>query len=237
VLQASFYLSSGRLSVHQQVLKQPERSNEMAGKVVSFKTAMGSMHSSMIFGRRVSRLGALCAKLLPENASVLDVGTGDGTIASIVMSNRPDVRVQGIDVHPRPSTKIPVTIFDGKKIPFEANSFDSVMVVDVLHHTDDPASMLKEIARVSSSSVIIKDHTIEGFLARPTLRLMDWVGNAPHGVRLPYNYFSINQWQRGFADAGLSIDSWKDDLQLYNAPFTWFFDRKLHFIAKLVKRS
>jgi hypothetical protein len=37
---------------------------------------------------------------------------------------------------------------------------------------------------------LIKDHTLNGFLAGLTLRFMDWVGNACYGIALPYHYWS-----------------------------------------------
>lgn len=49
---------------------------------------------------------------------------------------------------------------------------------------------LKEAARVARHCIVIKDHTVTGVLARPTLRLMDLVGNAPHDVVLTYNYLT-----------------------------------------------
>ena len=83
-----------------------------------------------------------------------------------------------------------MTLFDGKTIPFEDNSFDLVMFVDVLHHAEDPASLLAEAARVSRKYLLLKDHVRTGLVGKWTLRLMDWFGNAQHNVVLPYNYLS-----------------------------------------------
>ena len=140
----------------------------------------------------------LLKELLPTDAVVLDVGTGDGTIASMLLQEREDVTIKGVDVHPRPSTKIPVTIFDGQTLPFPNSSFDVVSFVDVLHHISDPERLLLEAVRVARGYVIIKDHLAENALDRCVLRLMDWVGNAPHGVRLPYNYMSLSEWSTVF---------------------------------------
>ena len=62
---------------------------------------------------------------------------------------------------------------------------------------------------------------------------MDWVGNAHHGVRLPYNYWSNMQWKSNFEKLNLVIDVWISKLSLYPKPASWLFDRKLHFVAKL----
>jgi hypothetical protein len=62
---------------------------------------------------------------------------------------------------------------------------------------------------------------------------MDWVGNAPHGVALPYNYWQEDQWKSEFKKLRLTLAEWKSDLGLYPVPFCWLFDRQLHFIARL----
>lgn len=110
---------------------------------------------------------------------------------------------------------------------------DVVLFVDVLHHTDDPAVLLREAARVAKRAVILKDHARDAFLSGPTLRFMDWVGNAHHGVALPYNYWSSSQWQKAFRDIGLKSEHWQAKLGLYPFPASLFFDRSLHFVARL----
>jgi SAM-dependent methyltransferase len=172
------------------------------------------------------------AERLPQDARVLDVGCGSGELAALVMELRPDVRIEGIDVLVRPGTAIPVTEYDGAHIPFADNEFDAAMVIDVLHHTDDPAAVLAEIARIAPH-VIVKDHLRDGLAAGPTLRFMDWVGNTAHGVRLPYNYLSHRKWQAIWAKLDLATSAFTNQLALYPRPFSWLFDRRLHFVAVL----
>ena len=57
---------------------------------------------------------------------------------------------------------------------------------------------------------------------------MDWVGNAPHGVVLPYNYFSKQQWDEHFQRAGLKEKYFNKDVPLYPAPLSVIFARQLH---------
>jgi SAM-dependent methyltransferase len=190
-------------------------------------------HGRIVFGRRVQVLSQQVGSLLPDGASVLDVGCGDGSIAAVIMDERPDVEITGIDVLVRPETKIPVTEFDGTTIPFADNSFGAVTFVDVLHHTDDASALLREAARVASTAVVIKDHLADGFLSRPVLRAMDWVGNASHGVALPYNYWTQAEWQRAFADVGLTVDRTIPHLGLYAPPISWVCERQLHVVWRL----
>ncbi|MHA1599581.1 MAG: class I SAM-dependent methyltransferase [Alphaproteobacteria bacterium] len=194
---------------------------------------LGQLHGSLVFDRRTRILAARLAEMLPTGASVLDVGCGDGSIDRLVGEFRPDVAITGIDVMIRPTTQTHVRPFDGKTIPYDDNSFDVVMFVDVLHHTDDPEILLREARRVARQSVVLKDHTRDGILAGPVLRFMDWVGNAPHGIVLPYNYWPEQRWHQAFAHIGLRPQVWLAKLGLYPAPASWVFDRSLHFIARL----
>ncbi len=194
---------------------------------------LAEFHGGLVFDQRTQVLSERLAQLLPENARVLDVGCGDGTIDRLIGKHRPNVTISGIDLIVRPQTQIPVTAFDGAHIPFKDGSFDVVMFVDVLHHTDDPESLLHEARRVAREAVVLKDHTRDGILAGPTLRFMDWFGNAPHGIPLPYNYWPERRWRETFARLGMTPTIWLNKLELYAPPATWLFDRSLHFIARL----
>lgn len=193
----------------------------------------GKMHGRLVYTRRMKALASQLSALLPPNARVLDVGCGDGMIDSLIMQYRPDVLISGLDVLARDYTYIPVSVFDGQAIPYAAGSFDAVMFVDVLHHTDSPEIILREAKRVSRDLVVLKDHTSEGLMSVLTLRLMDWVGNAHCGVALPYNYLSEAKWRDLFAASGFTIQAWSSHIGLYPWPASCFFDRSLHFIAKL----
>lgn len=193
---------------------------------------LGAIHGKLVFDRRIQRLAAAIAARLPRDARVLDVGCGSGDLALLVMQLRPDVKIEGIDVLVRPDTAIPVHAYDGSQIPFADGAFDAAMVIDVLHHTDHPEAVLAEIARVAPT-VIIKDHFRNGIAAGPTLRFMDWVGNAAHGVRLPYNYLSEHEWRGIWNKLQLGASAVTTRLLLYPRPFSWLFDRGLHFVAVL----
>jgi hypothetical protein len=108
------------------------------------------------------------------------------------------------------------------------------MFVDVLHHTDDATILLNEARRVARKSVILKDHTMDGLLAYQALRFMDWVGNAHHGVALPYSYWPERRWHEAFAEVGLQLTHWDARIPLYPFPASLIFGRGLHFIAALV---
>jgi SAM-dependent methyltransferase len=196
-----------------------------------------AVHERFVHARRVRVLRNHLLSLLPSEGSVLDLGCGDGLLSYLIAERRPDLVFTGLDVVARSSTHIPVRHFDGKRIPLPNAGVDMVMLIDVLHHADDPVALLAEAVRVTRSKVLIKDHCLDGSFAGPTLRLMDWVGNAHHGVPLPYNYLRRDQWDSAFAALDLTVECWRDQLGLYAPPASWIFERKLHFIASLKHRQ
>ncbi len=110
--------------------------------------------------RRVyRRLAEDIAKLAPENATILDVGTGPGVLLMELATRRPDLRLTGVDLSadmvaaatenlaphkPRASARVG----DATNLPFEDNSFDLIVSSLSLHHWDDPAAARPELARV-----------------------------------------------------------------------------------------
>jgi SAM-dependent methyltransferase len=197
---------------------------------------ISNLHSARVFPRRQRVLAERLGALIPPHSTVLDVGTGDGSIAAAIQKSKPGLVVTVIDVLVREGTAIPVVAFDGVTIPYPDNSHDVVLFVDVLHHTPDPQVLLAEAARVTRKYVVIKDHNRNGFLAGITLRFMDWVGNARFGVALPYNYWSREEWMAGYKKAGLEVVANHTKIGLYPFWADWIFGRELHAIVLLQKK-
>jgi len=199
---------------------------------------LGRAHQRVVFGRRVRVLAEFLAERIPAGAAVLDVGCGDGSIAKLVKRNNPGVSIEGIEFAPRASCQIECKPFDGKSIPYPDAAVDVCMFVDVLHHVPDARGikhLLSEARRVSRRYILIKDHLSENPLDFKTLQFMDWVGNRPHGVVLPYNYQSRAEWDSHFAVAGLTLKEWETRIPLYPFPFSAVFGRQLAWIGLLEK--
>lgn len=121
----------------------------------------------------------------------LDYGCGDGKLAKR-LEEVTGCKFIGLDPVKRKEVSIP-TIQSTKSIP--DNHFDLVIIIDVLHHTEDYAPILKEAVRVSKSRVIIKDHHYETLLDHANLCAADYWGNNPYGVSLPYNFKTMDEWK------------------------------------------
>jgi len=190
------------------------------------------LHEYGVLPRRAERLAQLLAEVIPLNSSVLDVGSGDGRIDNLLLQQRSDLKLQGVEVTSRTQTGFAVTYFDGVSLPFEKHSFDVVMFVDVLHHTNDPLVLLREAVRVARKAIVLKDHNLQGLLSGTRLKFMDYVGNARHGVALPFNYWTQKQWSEAESSLGLLHKQQIGDLKLYPWPADYIFGANLHFIAR-----
>ena len=193
-------------------------------------------HDTFIKNRRAFILHQKLCDFFPDfEVSVLDVGCGDGSVASHLSKSKMNLKITGIDPLVRKDTAIPVAKFDGAAIPFASDAFDFCLFVDVLHHAADPFSLLKESVRVARRGVIIKDHIVQGILARQTLKFMDDTHNRRYGVSLPYNYWTPVEWEMAFRKLGLKASKYDSRLKLYPSWADWIFGRKLHFLGLFEK--
>lgn len=151
------------------------------------------LDEKLIFPLRFKRLAKILGHYLEGSKRVLDLGASDGKLAETIQKDL-DIEFFGIDTHPQPKKSIPVIKYNGKKIPFKNNSFDCVMVVDVLHHDKNPHQIIKEAKRVSKKYILIKDHYFTNKVDFALLKFADYMGNKPYGVSLPYNFLNIEAW-------------------------------------------
>jgi ubiquinone/menaquinone biosynthesis C-methylase UbiE len=142
--------------------------------------------------------------LLADGARILDVGCDDGTLPAELMRRNASLRVVGVDVQDLRPARIPKVVSDGGHLPFPDASFDVVMAVDVLHHTSEIMSVLREMTRVSSRQVLIKDHVWDGHnVTWLLLSLFDWCTNTPYGIRCAYNFPKLERWLAYFRSLDL----------------------------------
>jgi len=191
------------------------------------------VHRALTLDRRIRVLAEQLARLLPDHATVLDVGTGSGEIAREVARRRRGLTIDGIDTHVRPDPAIPVRQFDGFSIPAAAHSYDFVTIVDVLHHATDPMALLREAMRVARQAVILKDHNCDSRFARRVMTFTDWFGNRQHGVQLEFNFWSASQWRAAWQELGTAPSPYLTDFGLYPRLTRIVFAKDMDFIARL----
>ncbi len=192
------------------------------------------IHHHLVFLRRINVLSNELSNVMDDSIkTVVDVGSGDGTISHLIASKKQGRNFSGIDIMARPTSAIPFKEYDGYHIPYENKSVDACMFVDVLHHLHHVKELLAEAKRVSKNYIIIKDHLWKTKLDYKILEFMDNIGNKPHGVVLEYNYLPEKEWRKIFDELGLEIVKMNKSIPLYPFPFSIAFGRELHFVALL----
>jgi len=107
----------------------------------------------------------MLAAQIPQRASVLDIGCGDGTIGQPYRTTPSDISIQGVELLVRPGLQDCMRAFDGSSLPFPDASFDVCVFVDVLHHTQDLARPASRRPCASAVPFVqLKDHLDETFL-------------------------------------------------------------------------
>lgn len=188
-----------------------------------------------------SRLRELVRRILPhlrDGDRVLDVGCGNGTLGRALMdadASPKGLVVEGLERAPRGGEPITVHAYDGIAMPFAGQTFDAVIVADVLHHERDPMRLLRECARVSRRLVIIKDHQVNGLLAQQRIALMDWAANAPYGVPCLYTYNSPDEWKLVPIELRMGVVEEISRMDLYPAGWNVVFGRGLQYMVILTK--
>jgi ubiquinone/menaquinone biosynthesis C-methylase UbiE len=163
---------------------------------------------------------------LVDEKNILDVGCGDGRLSQKIVKKYM-VKIHGVDVFDSGEKLIDFTLFDGKKIPFKNNFFDSVLLVDVLHHLEKPELLLDEAFRVSKKSVIIKDHFYENNFDLFFLKIFDFLGNIFPYAKTPFNFKSKNEWEKMFKNKKYKKIEWRAKvIPLINCPEIMFKIKK-----------
>jgi SAM-dependent methyltransferase len=207
-------------------------------RAVESSTPLGGWHARTIHPGRFARVAEAIAEIAPRApARMLDVGTGDGSLAVEVGRRIGAGSVEGVDVLIRPRTVIPVQAFDGRTLPRASGSAELVTIADVLHHAHDAQALLREAVRVAGDgAVVVKDHFAHGAWSRAVLWGMDVVGNAAAGVPSPGHYFSREAWAALVEGAGARIEELRWPLEIHSRPWRWVAKSEYQFVARLRRR-
>ena len=186
-----------------------------------------------IYAKRQAVLTDIITRHFQPGDKVLDVGCGAGTLgASLLKANvAPDVTVEGLEKYPRGSEPIRVIAYPGAEFPLADNSYDIVILADVLHHDAHPDKLLRESIRVCRRLLIIKDHQLNGPVAYARVSLIDWAANAPYGVPCLYRYNTLAQWDEIIRRFRLQPVERFDTMSLYPAVVNLLFGRRLQFLV------
>ena len=90
---------------------------------------------------------------------ILDYGAGLGLLGKeITLKLKKEVVLT--DIADKNITSLPFWLSGPEKTPFPDGQFDTVLLVNVLHHTKNPQKIISEAKRISKNRIIILEHHI-----------------------------------------------------------------------------
>lgn len=92
---------------------------------------------------------------LKKTDKIIDVGSGTGDVAILLRSRGMDITPVDIDDF-HGVRLLETTIYDGKTLPFPDKSFDTALLLMVMHHTPNPDLILTQASRVARNIIVIE---------------------------------------------------------------------------------
>lgn len=135
-------------------------------------------------------------------SSVLEVGCGEGFVLDYLVKRQPDLRLAGIDRNPaavRMASRITArgityACSDGLHIPYVDETFDMVIISEVLEHVRaDPTDVLREAMRVSRRFLLITVPREPYFQAITSCLLACGLVNDPEHINF-WTTRELRQW-------------------------------------------
>jgi SAM-dependent methyltransferase len=144
-------------------------------------------------------------RYLPPGSRLLDIGAGEGFVAEVAASDGHAPFL--VDVNDANRTDLPHRIYDGRTLPYEADSFDIGLLSYVLHHCDDPPRVLGEAARVCKKLIVLES-VYETEFDHRLLSFLDHLANWFRGIRIePLHFDRVEGWRARFDELGLAVEA------------------------------
>ncbi len=163
------------------------------------------------------------SEYLSPKDRILDIGTGLGSVC--LLMNRQGYDLTPVDVIDQSlSPEIEPQIYNGKKLPYKDSSFDTALILTVLHHTSNPEEILLEAKRVADKIIIIED-----IYTNPIQRYLTYFVDSIVNMEFsghPHSNKSDNEWKDVFIELGLKlVDAKYDNFLLFFRQATYFLER------------
>jgi len=142
------------------------------------------------------------APYIKHSNRIIDIGSGTGDVAFLIKSQGKNITP--VDVADfRGPRFIKTTIYDGKTLPFADQSFDTALLLMVLHHTLNPKIVFSEAKRVAKEIIII-----ETCYTNPIDKFFTVIFDAIANLRFEAfwnSYKSDQEWKNFFMNYRLKI--------------------------------
>ncbi len=154
---------------------------------------------------------------IKNSKKLIDIGSGTGDVAYLLKKQGMNITPVDVSDFHGPRLVQPV-IYDGKRLPFPNQSFDTALLLMVLHHTPNPTIVVSEAARVAKEIVVI-----ETSFTTPINKFFTVISDALGNLRLNA-FWSSNktdeEWKKFFSEKNLQVvDTVKYQDRNFGLPF------------------
>ncbi|MFT7588496.1 MAG: alpha-1,6-mannosyltransferase [Limisphaerales bacterium] len=157
---------------------------------------------------------------LSKTEQILDIGTGNGGLELLFQKN--GYNISGVDVARKTCFKsVQPVLYDGRTLPFEDNSFNTVFLITVLHHTQVPENVLAEAIRVSSNQIVIMEDVYRTTVQKQLTFQLDGLVN-DEWITHPHSNKTEEEWESLFIASSMRINKKRSDKVFgYFEQITW----------------
>ena len=102
----------------------------------------------------------------------------------------------------------PYVVYDGARLPFADDVFDTTLISLALHHAEKPEAVLDEAVRVTRRRLLVVESVYRNRLDRFWLDLLDGrLNRYRHGgaMSVPLAFRRPDEWRALFASRGLRV--------------------------------
>ncbi len=149
--------------------------------------------SPRVLAKRLESQAEMLGEHIARGDTVLDVGCETGHLCQYLAEIH-GAKATGIDVHDARTIPIDFRVFDGRSIPFEDDAFDHVVLSFVLHHCNDPMTLIKECRRVARRSVIAFEDLPETRVGKMLTKLHIGVFKLAYRLESAGDYRTALEW-------------------------------------------
>ena len=163
------------------------------------------------------------SEYLSKKDKILDVGTGPGSVC--LLMKREGYNLTAVDVVDQTlSSEVEPLIYNGEKLPFDDNSFNTALILTVLHHTSNPKEILLEAKRVADKIIIVED-----IYSNPIQKYLTFIVDSIVNMEFaghPHSNKSDTEWKITFNKLGLKLKATRHDR------FLLFFRQATYYLEK-----
>ncbi|MFN8382942.1 MAG: class I SAM-dependent methyltransferase [Anaerolineales bacterium] len=177
-----------------------ENSNKFLDVLYKYRFSKNLIYQ--ILKVRAKDLTNTVSPYLNEDELILDIGPASCTVTEALIKQGLKVIPADIENFSIVDTVLP-TIYDGHKLPFKDNQFDTSLILFVLHHTPDPTEILAEAKRVSKRILVFED-----IVTSPTHKFLTATLDSIMNLEFydqPHTNKRDDEWQSVFSNLGLKV--------------------------------